>query len=83
MSTDGTVQAWLDDEPLALQPGRSVRLARTFVAVAHAPHYNRRLWLRVGPEPGKRAVAFAVRLKAPRVIVEQDPGDAPPWPFAS
>jgi hypothetical protein len=83
VSTDGAVMAWLDDEPLALQPGRSVRLARTFVAATHAPHYNRRLWLRVSPEPGKGAVAVAVRLKGPRVIVEQDPDAAPPWPFAA
>jgi hypothetical protein len=83
VSTDGAVMAWLDDEPLALHPGRSVRQARTFVAAAHDPHYNRRLWLRVSPEPGMSSVAVAVRLKGPRAIVEQDPDAAPPWPFAS
>jgi hypothetical protein len=47
----------------------------------HAGHGDHRLWVRISHIPGQNAMAFAVRLKAERIIVEQDLRAPPGWPF--
>jgi hypothetical protein len=81
VSADGPVQAWLGERPLQLRAGRPLRLAHTLVGQWPVPHGNHRLWLVVEPAQGQSSIAFGVRLKAHKVLVEQDPDGPPVWPF--